>query len=151
MINTDEMYMKKALLEAKIAMDKDEVPVGAIIVHNNKIIAKAHNLTIHLCDPTAHAEMQAITAACNYLQSRYLDQCTLYTTLEPCIMCGSALSWSKIGKVVYGASDQKRGISYLEKNILHKKTIIKKNILMYECGNLLSEFFKKKRKLKQKN
>ena len=148
MIDTDEMYMKKALAEARKAMYNDEVPVGSIITHNNKIIAKAHNLTIQLCDPTAHAEMQAITAACNHLQSRYLDKCTLYTTLEPCIMCASALFWAKIGKVVYGADDKKRGMSYVDMNILHKKTILKKNILMHECGGLLTEFFKKKRKLK---
>ena len=145
MINTDEFYMKKALLEAKIAVKEDEVPVGAIIVKNDKIIAKAHNMCIRLCDPTAHAEMQAITSACNHLNSRYLTECTIYTTLEPCIMCCGALFWSQINRLVYGASDKKRGAFSIRHNMIHPKTQIKKGVLDYECGELLSSFFKKKR------
>ena len=144
----NEFYMKKALVEAKIGAQEEEVPVGAIIVCDKKIIAKAHNMCICLCDPTAHAEMQVITAASNYLQSRYLENCTIYTTLEPCIMCAGALFWSKIDTLVYGADDKKKGIYSIGKKILHPKTTIKKGILEYECSHLLSDFFKKKRKLK---
>ena len=147
MINRDEFYMKKALIEAKKAEMEDEVPVGAIIIHNDKIIAKAYNMCIRLCDPTAHAEMQVITAACNYLNSRYLEGCTLYTTLEPCIMCSGALFWSKIDALVYGCSDQKRGGILVSKKIIHPKTKIKKGVLEYDCGQLLTKFFKKKRNL----
>ena len=148
MINTDEFYMKRALIEAKKAESEDEVPVGAIIVHDNKIIAKAHNMCIRLCDPTAHAEMQVITAACNYLDSRYLDGCSIYVTLEPCIMCAGALFWSKIDTLVYGCSDKKNGGILFPEKIIHPKTKIKKGILEYECGHILSRFFKKKRNLK---
>ena len=147
MINMNEFYMKKALIEARKADSEDEVPVGAIIVHDQKIIAKAHNLCIKLCDPTAHAEMQAITAACNYLESRYLERCTIYTTLEPCVMCTGALFWSKIGSLVYGCDDKKKGGVMIVKKIIHPKTIIKKGVLKYECGQILTDFFKKKRKL----
>ena len=109
MIDIDEVYMNKALIEARKGFREDEVPIGSIIVYNKKIIAKAHNMCIKLCDPTAHAEMQVITSACNYLQSRYLENCILYTTLEPCCMCSGALFLSKIGKIIYGADDRKRG------------------------------------------
>ncbi len=139
--------MKKALIEAKQAELENEVPVGAIIVYNEKIIAKAHNMCIQLCDPTAHAEMQVITAACDYLNSRYLEECTIYSTLEPCIMCSGALFWSKIGQIVYGCDDIKRGEGMIEKKITHPKTKIIKGVLNYECGQMLTDFFKKKRNL----
>ena len=148
MVDYDDFYMKKALIEAKQAEDEDEVPVGAIIVHENKVIAKAHNMCMRLCDPTAHAEMQVITAACNYLNSRYLEKCSIYVTLEPCIMCAGALFWSKIDKLVYGCSDKKRGGVVFAKNIIHPRTIVKKGVLEYECSQILTNFFKKKRNLK---
>ena len=148
MTNIDSTYMNTALTEARKAFRADEVPVGSIIVYNNKIIAKAHNMCITLCDPTAHAEMQVITSACNYLQSRYLENCTLYTTLEPCLMCSGALFWAKIGQIIYGADDKKDGFSLFKMKSLHPKTTIKKGILKHECGYLLTEFFKKKRNLK---
>ena len=148
MLNLDEIYMQQAFKEALIAKKKDEVPVGSVIVYEKKIIAKSHNMSIRLCDPTAHAEIQAITSACNYLKSRYLENCTIYTTLEPCIMCAGALFWAKIGRIVYGASDKKQGMSLIKHNIIHPKTKINSGVLEYECGYLLSDFFKKKRKLK---
>jgi len=150
MIDLDEFYMRKALIEAEQGFLKDEVPVGSVIVYNNKIIAKAHNMCMTLCDPTAHAEMQVITSACNYLESRYLEKCALYTTLEPCCMCSGALFWSKIGAVIYAADDEKQGFSMMKKNILHPKTNIRKGILKYDAGDLLTKFFKKKRNLKKK-
>ena len=142
--------MRKALIEAEKGFRKDEVPVGSIIVYNDKIIAKAHNMCVTLCDPTAHAEMQVITSACNYLKSRYLKRCTLYTTLEPCCMCSGGLFWSKIGAVIYAADDEKQGFSLLKKNVFHPKTTIKKGVLKYEAGHLLTKFFKKKRNLQKK-
>ena len=148
MENPHEFYMKKALIEAKKGTYENEVPVGAIVVHKNKIIAKAHNLCIKLCDPTAHAEMQVITSACNYLQSRYLNNCILYTTLEPCCMCSSAMYWSQLGHLIYGAKDEKRGFNALNKKCIHPKTKITKGVLSYESAELLTDFFKKKRKLK---
>lgn len=144
-IYSDEYFMKEALKEATFAYKKDEVPIGAVIVQNKKIIARSHNLTETLNDVTAHAEMQAITAAENYLGSKYLDGCTLYVTLEPCVMCGGALFWSQISKIVYGATDKKRGFSQVNSKILHPKTEIVKGILEDDCSNLLIEFFKKKR------
>lgn len=141
---TDEYFMKQALSEAKIALEKDEIPVGCIVVFNNRIIAKAHNLTETLNDVTAHAEMQAITSAANFLGGKYLQNCTMYITLEPCIMCAGALSWSQISKVVFGAFDEHRG--FLNKNLLlHPKTEIVSGILENECSVLLKEFFKNKR------
>jgi len=140
--------MRQAIIEAKKARLDDEVPVGAIVVYNKKIIAKAHNRCVRLCDPTAHAEMQVITAACSYIKSRYLEKCTIYTTLEPCIMCAGALFWSKIDNLVYGCDDTKRGGVIIEKKIIHPKTKIKKGILEHECGSMLTDFFKKKRNLK---
>ena len=148
MIDLNERYMKEALKEAKKAFREDEVPVGSIIVYNNKIIARCYNMCEKLCDPTAHAEMQVLTSACNHLKSKYLKKCTLYTTLEPCIMCAGALFWSKIGGVIYGASDKKQGMTLFRGKILHPKTKIIKGILSDECGYLLTSFFKKKRKLK---
>lgn len=139
-------FMKEALKEAQKAFDADEVPVGAVIVANNKIIARGHNLTERLNDVTAHAEMQAITSAASSIGGKYLTDCTLYVTLEPCIMCGGALGWSQISKVVFGASDLKKGFSTLEKNILHPKTIIESGVLKKECEQLLNDFFAKKRK-----
>lgn len=148
MENSHEFYMKKALIEASKGACDNEVPVGAIVVHKNKIIAKAHNLCVKLCDPTAHAEMQVITSACNYLQSRYLNNCILYTTLEPCGMCSSAMYWSQLGHLIYGANDEKRGFNSLNQKCIHPKTKITKGVLAYESAELLTSFFKKKRKLK---
>lgn len=141
----DERYMREALKEAQKAAEKDEVPIGAVIVCQNQIISRAHNLTETLNDPTAHAEMQAITAATNYLGGKYLDQCTLYVTIEPCPMCAGALYWAQLGRLVYGASDIKRGFSLIEKNVLHPKTTVTSGILNDECSKLVSNFFIKKR------
>jgi len=141
----DTYFMKQALVQAKKAYDKDEVPVGAIIVCDNQIIARAHNFTETLNDVTAHAEMQAFTAAADYLGGKYLNECTLYVTLEPCIMCGGAAYWTQLKKVVYGAKDEKRGFSTLTQNILHPKTEIEGGLLQEECAKLLSDFFKSKR------
>jgi len=140
----DKYFMKKALQEAEIALSAGEVPVGAVIVCNNQIVAKAHNQVETLNDATAHAEMLAITAATHYLGSKYLKNCTLYVTLEPCQMCAGAAYWSQLGKIVYGASDEKRG--YLHWNCqVHPKTEVKKNVLALESEKLLNEFFKKMR------
>jgi tRNA(adenine34) deaminase len=143
-IFTDEYFMKKALQEAQIAFDKDEIPVGAIVVVNNRIIAKTHNLTELLNDVTAHAEMQAITASANFIGGKYLTNCTLYVTLEPCQMCAGALYWSQISKIVYGAKDLQRGFSKMETQ-LHPKTVVVSGVLENECSSLMKEFFKKKR------
>lgn len=143
---SDEYFMKKALLEAEQAFEKGEVPVGAVIVVDNKIIARAHNLTELLNDVTAHAEMQAITSASNFLGGKYLNNCTLYVTLEPCQMCGGALFWSQISNVVYGASDPERGCISLN-NKLHPKTKIKGGILADQASSLLKRFFIEKRNL----
>lgn len=137
--------MKEAIKEAKKAMELDEVPIGAVIVANQRIIARGHNLTERLNDPTAHAEMQAFTAATDYLGGKYLKDCTLYVTLEPCIMCGGASYWTQIGKIVYGASDSKRGYKSIDNNILHPKTIVVNGVMENECSNLLIDFFRSKR------
>ncbi len=142
----DSYFMKKALEEAKIAFEKGEIPVGAVIVCNNQIIARAHNLTETLTDVTAHAEMQAITAAANYLGGKYLTDCTLYVTLEPCQMCGGALYWSQISKIVYGAEDLRRGCIAL-KTKLHPKTKIKGGVMAEEASTILKRFFIEKRNL----
>jgi tRNA(adenine34) deaminase len=142
---TDEYFMKKALQEAEIAFEKGEIPVGAIVVIENKIIAKSHNLTELLHDVTAHAEMQSITAAANFLGGKYLKNCTLYVTLEPCQMCAGALYWSQISKIVYGASDDQRGFNKLGTQ-LHPKTEVVKGILAEECAQLRKDFFATKRK-----
>ncbi len=144
-IFTDEYYMKEALKEAQKAFDEDEVPVGAVVVCDNKIIARAHNMTEKLNDVTAHAEMLAITSATNFLGGKYLNECSLYVTLEPCIMCGGALYWSQIKKVVYASSDLKRGFSNIEKNILHPKTEVIRGIMQQEASDLITSFFKSKR------
>jgi tRNA(adenine34) deaminase len=143
---SDEQFMREALKEAQKAFDMDEVPVGVVIVCNDKIIARAHNLTERLNDVTAHAEMQAITSAANFLNGKYLNECTLYVTLEPCVMCAGALAWSQIGKIVYAASDSKRGFKLVNNNLLHPKTEIKSGVLADECAELLRSFFQKKRK-----
>ena len=141
---SDEYFMRKALDEAYAAFERDEIPVGAIVVSNNKIIAKGHNLTETLTDVTAHAEMQSITAAANYLGGKYLIDCTLYVTLEPCVMCAGALYWSQISKVVVGARDEKRG--FLQAGVkLHPKTQISFGVLEQECSQIVKEFFQAKR------
>lgn len=138
--------MQEALKEAKKAFDADEVPVGVVIVADNKIIARTHNLTERLIDVTAHAEMQAITSAANFIGGKYLNDCTLYVTLEPCLMCAGALYWSHLTKLVYGARDDKKGFSKLTEKVLHPKTVVVKGVLEQECSILLKEFFQKKRK-----
>ena len=143
----DKYYMRRAIDEAKIALQKEEVPIGAVIVSNNQIIARSHNLTETLNDVTAHAEMQAITSAANYIGGKYLKDCTLYVTLEPCQMCAGALYWSQISKVVIGASDSHRGFRAM-KTKLHPKTKIIDGVLSSESKVLIDEFFEKKRKLK---
>ena len=143
-IFTDEYFMKKALQEAEIAFEKDEIPVGAVIVVNDTIIARTHNLTELLHDVTAHAEMQAITSAANFLGGKYLKGCTLYVTLEPCQMCAGALYWSQISKIVFGATDSKRGYKTLGTQI-HPKTEVVSGILEKECAELMTSFFQKKK------
>jgi tRNA(adenine34) deaminase len=142
---SDEYFMRKAFTEALQAFEEGEIPVGAVVVSKGKIIARAHNLTETLNDVTAHAEMQAITAAANLLGGKYLNDCTLYVTLEPCVMCAGALGWSQIGKIVYGASDEKRGFKKFAHKALHPKTEVLSGVLDTECGELLQEFFKTKR------
>jgi tRNA(adenine34) deaminase len=144
-IFTDDFFMKKALQEAQKAFEKGEIPVGAVIVANKQIIAKAHNQTEQLKDVTAHAEMLAITAAADYLDAKYLKGCTLYVTLEPCPMCASALAWAKIDRIVIGASDVKKGFSLLDEKLLHPKTIIQKGVLAEESKALLQDFFERRR------
>ncbi len=141
----DEYFMKEALKEALKAYNKNEVPIGAVIVNNNQVIARAHNLTETLNDVTAHAEMQAFTAASNYLGGKYLNDCILYVTLEPCNMCAGAAYWSQIGKIVYGASDKKRGYNKIKQNLMHPKTEVISGILEDNCSNILIYFFKEKR------
>ncbi len=141
---TDEYFMKMALNEAVQALEKDEVPVGCVVVSNNRVIARAHNLTETLNDVTAHAEMQVITAAANFLGGKYLRDCTLYVTLEPCVMCSGALSWAQISKVVIGARDEQRG--FISKHLsLHPKTEIITGVMENECSSIVKEFFKSKR------
>ncbi|GGK38965.1 MULTISPECIES: nucleoside deaminase [Flavobacteriaceae] len=142
----DAYFMKRALQEAQLAFDKNEIPVGAVIVMNNQIIARAHNLTETLNDVTAHAEMQAFTAAADYLGGKYLKECTLYVTLEPCQMCAGASYWTQINKIVYGASEEKRGFIKLN-TTLHPKTVVVGGILEKECSKLLTRFFIEKRNL----
>jgi tRNA(adenine34) deaminase len=142
---SDDHFMKEAIKEAQKAFDMDEIPVGAVVVCNNQIIARSHNLTEQLIDVTAHAEMQVLTSAANYLGSKYLTNCTLYVTLEPCNMCAGALYWSQISKIVYGASDVKRGYSLNKENLLHPKTKVVKGVQKEQCSELLIDFFKSKR------
>lgn len=142
----DTHFMQEALKEARKAFALDEVPVGAVIVCEGKIIARAHNLSEKLTDATAHAEMQAFTSASSFLGGKYLNECTLYVTLEPCPMCAGASFWTQLGKIVYGAKDDKRGYTILNPQIIHPKTKIISGILAQECGDLVSEFFRAKRK-----
>tara|TARA_B110000046_G_C12968789_1_gene387984 strand:- start:48 stop:461 length:414 start_codon:yes stop_codon:yes gene_type:complete len=137
--------MRIALEQAQIAFENQEVPVGAVIAYDNKVIAKGHNLCEKLTDFTAHAEMQVLTSASSYLQNKYLNECTLYVTLEPCIMCAGATFWTKIGRIVFGACDEKRGFSRFSNKITHPKTIVNGSIMENECSFLLKSFFQKKR------
>ena len=141
----DIFYMKQAFREAQRAFDEDEIPVGAVVVCRDTIIARAHNMTERLNDVTAHAEMQAITAAAEYLGGKYLNECTLYVTVEPCIMCAGALGWSQIGGVVFGASDEKRGYQRFAPEALHPKTVVRAGVMEAECAALMKDFFKRKR------
>ena len=138
--------MRRALMEAQAAFDEDEIPVGAIIVCKDRIISRAHNLTEMLTDVTAHAEMQAITAAANVLGGKYLSECTLYVTVEPCVMCAGAIAWAQTGKLVFGAEDEKRGYQRYAADALHPKTVVVKGILADECAALMREFYAAKRK-----
>ncbi len=144
-MSSDEKYMKAALDEAEKAREEGEVPVGAVIVCKGRIIARAHNLVETLVDPTAHAEMQAITIATNELGGKYLDECVIYVTVEPCPMCAAALSWAQTGTLVYGASDPKRGYSLFSPSLLHPKTEVRNGILAKECGEIVTAFFRDKR------
>ncbi len=144
--NPDEYYMQQALREAQAAFDEDEIPVGAVIVSGDRIIARAHNNTERLHDVTAHAEMLAFTAATNFLDAKYLTDCTLFVTLEPCVMCAGAAGWTQIGRIVYGASDPKRGFERLSRAMLHPKTIVQNGLLKEECEALLKTFFQQHRK-----
>ena len=144
-LTSHEHFMRQALEEAKKAKSTDEVPVGAVIVCNERIIARAYNLTETLTDVTAHAEMQAITAAANFLGGKYLIDCTLYVTVEPCVMCAGALAWSQISKIVYGAPDDKRGFTRYAPDALHPKTEVISGVLLTECSELMKDFFRKKR------
>ena len=144
-MTADERYMRKALEEARRAFDADEIPVGAVVVCGDQIIARGHNLTEMLHDVTAHAEMQAITAAAEHLVGKYLDVCTLYVTVEPCIMCAGAIGWAQLGRLVYGAADPKRGYSRLQGQLFHPKTQIVGGVMADECERLMKEFFSKLR------
>lgn len=141
---TDEDFMQDAYREAEKAFEKDEIPIGAVIVCNERVIARAHNLSEQLNDVTAHAEMQAFTAASDYLGSKFIDDCILYVTLEPCPMCAGAAFWTRIGRIVYGAADEKRGYTLYDQNLLHPSTQVTTGVLAEESKALLQEFFRKK-------
>ena len=141
----DERFMREALREAAAACAEDEIPVGAVVTFGGRVIAKGHNMTERLHDPTAHAEMIAITAATEAMGGKYLNDCTLYVTVEPCPMCAAASAWAQIGRVVYGASDPKRGFSLFSPSLLHPKTAVSSGVLAEECGEIVSGFFRKKR------
>lgn len=143
-----QLYMKEALKEAHKALERDEVPIGAVVVSAGRVIARAHNLTEALSDPTAHAEMQAITSATNAYGGKYLDQATVYVTVEPCPMCAAALNWAQVKSVVYGATDPKRGYSLYSPSLLHPKCEVISGIMEQECSLLVSDFFKAKREIK---
>ncbi|MCB0579629.1 MAG: nucleoside deaminase [Phaeodactylibacter sp.] len=145
-IFSDEHFMKQALLEAEAALEQGEVPVGAVVVCRNQVIARAHNQTEQLNDVTAHAEILALTAASHFLGSKYLPECTLFVTLEPCVMCAGALQWAQLGRLVYGAPDDKRGFMEYGKSLLHPKTQVEYGVMLGECSMLLKEFFRKRRK-----
>ncbi len=142
---SDEFFMKEALKEAHKALEQDEVPIGAVIVHSGRIIARGHNLTERLNDVTAHAEMQAFTAAANYVGGKYLQDCTLYVTIEPCVMCAGAAYWAQVSRIVFGAKDEKRGFSILGSKVLHPKTTVVSGVLDAECAALVTSFFRNKR------
>ena len=144
-MNDDEKYMREALNEAKAALMEDEIPIGAVVVSNGRIIGRGHNLTETLHDVTAHAEMQAITAASEYLGGKYLNNCTLYVTIEPCVMCAGAIGWSQIGRLVYGATDEKRGYTRYAPEALHPKTEVVCRVLKEEAAEMMKDFFKGKR------
>lgn len=141
----DEYFMKQALSEAQLAEEENEVPIGAIIVCNNKIIARAHNQTERLADPTAHAEMLAITSAVSALGAKYLTGCSLYVTVEPCVMCAGAIGWSQLSTIVYGAPDKKRGFTLFAPKAFHPKAIVRRGVMEKECIALMQDFFRKKR------
>ena len=143
---TDEQYMRHALAEARQALQRDEVPIGAVVVCAGRIIGRGHNLTETLTDATAHAEMQAITAASQYLGGKYLPDCTLYVTVEPCVMCAGALGWAQVGRLVYGAPDEKRGYRRFAPQALHPRTEVTAGVLADECGQLVKDFFRDKRR-----
>ena len=142
----DQYFMKQALLEAEKAFERGEVPVGAVVVCKDRIIARAHNLTETLTDVTAHAEMQAITAAASAIGGKYLSDCTLYVTVEPCVMCAGAIAWAQMGALVFGAEDEKRGYQRYAPEALHPKTVVKKGIMVDECATLMKQFFASKRR-----
>ena len=144
-MNDDEKYMREALNEAKAALMEDEIPIGAVVVSNGRIIGRGHNLTETLHDVTAHAEMQAITAASDYLGGKYLNNCTLYVTIEPCVMCAGAIGWSQLGRLVYGAADEKRGYTRYAPEALHPKTEVVCGVLKEEAAEMMKDFFKGKR------
>jgi len=142
---SDEYFMNEALKEAHRSLEKDEVPVGAVIVWNNRIIARGHNLMETLHDPTAHAEMQAFTAATNTIGGKYLEECTLFVTLEPCVMCAGAAFWTQVGRIIYGAVDEKRGYSMVRQQLLHPRTVVQGGVMKTECSKLLKDYFAGKR------
>jgi len=145
-MESDERYMQMALEEARRALDEGEVPIGAVVTCKGRVIARSHNLTETLTDPTAHAEMQAITMATGYLGGKYLTDCTLYVTVEPCPMCAAALAWAQIPRIVYGADDPRRGYSLFSPGLLHPRTQITKGILAADCATLMKDFFRDKRR-----
>ena len=144
-MSKDEQYMQRALDEARAALKEGEIPIGCVIVCKDRIIARAHNLTETLCDVTAHAEMQAITAAANQLDGKYLTECTLYVTVEPCVMCAGAIGWAQIPRIVYGTIDEKRGFHEYAPHAMHPKATVTSGILEEECRQLMQDFFKQKR------
>lgn len=144
-VQADEKFMKEALKEARMAAEDDEVPIGAVIACRGRIIGRGHNMGERLNDPTAHAEMIAITAACSEIGGKYLNDCTLYVTVEPCPMCAAAMNWAQLGRLVYGASDPKRGYSLFEPSLLHPKTETVSGVLAEDCSSLVSDYFKGKR------
>lgn len=144
-VNSDEYYMQQALRQAQLAAQAGEIPVGAVVVANNQIIARGHNLTEQLTDVTAHAEIIALSAAVNFLGGKYLKGCTLYVTLEPCVMCAGALAWAQLDRLVYGAADDKRGFMRFGKELLHPKTTVEYGVLHEACGAIMSDFFAKRR------
>ena len=143
--SADERFMREALREARAAEAEDEIPIGAVVTFGGRVVAKGHNMTERLHDPTAHAEMIAITAAAEAVGGKYLNDCTLYVTVEPCPMCAAASAWAQVGRIVYGAIDPKRGFSMFSPSLLHPRTDVSAGVLAEECGSLVSEFFRKKR------